>query len=231
MTMTTSPREMGPARARKRITGALVLADGTVFEGFGLGATGHAVGEVCFNTAMTGYQEILTDPSYAAQIVCFTFPHIGNVGTNAEDIETVTPAARGMIVKAVDHRSVELPQRATSRHLAQAPQHRGPGRHRHAPPDAPHPRERHAERRHRPRRDRHVRYRSAEKRSRKLARPRRHGPRQRRDRAPNLDARRNALGLGQRLRRATKTALQRRRHRLRREAQHPALAGQHRRDG
>ncbi len=100
MTMTSSPRELGPARARKRITGALVLADGTVFEGFGLGATGHAVGEVCFNTAMTGYQEILTDPSYAAQIICFTFPHIGNVGTNAEDIETVTPAARGMIVKA-----------------------------------------------------------------------------------------------------------------------------------
>lgn len=100
MTMTASPRELGPARARKRITGALVLADGTVFEGFGLGATGHAVGEVCFNTAMTGYQEILTDPSYAAQIVCFTFPHIGNVGTNAEDIETVTPAARGLIVKA-----------------------------------------------------------------------------------------------------------------------------------
>lgn len=100
MTMTSSPRELGPARARKRITGALVLADGTVFEGFGLGATGHAVGEVCFNTAMTGYQEILTDPSYAAQIVCFTFPHIGNVGTNAEDVETVTPAARGLIVKA-----------------------------------------------------------------------------------------------------------------------------------
>ena len=100
MTMTSSPRELGPARARKRITGALVLADGTVFEGVGLGATGHAVGEVCFNTAMTGYQEILTDPSYAAQIICFTFPHIGNVGTNAEDVETVTPAARGMIVKA-----------------------------------------------------------------------------------------------------------------------------------
>ncbi|NOT42433.1 MAG: glutamine-hydrolyzing carbamoyl-phosphate synthase small subunit [Alphaproteobacteria bacterium] len=98
--MTSSPREMGPARARKRITGALVLADGTAFEGFGLGATGHAVGEVCFNTAMTGYQEILTDPSYAAQIVCFTFPHIGNVGTNAEDVETTTPAARGLIVKA-----------------------------------------------------------------------------------------------------------------------------------
>ena len=58
----------------------LVLADGTVLEGFGLGAIGHAAGEVCFNTAMTGYQEILTDPSYAGQIITFTFPHIGNVG-------------------------------------------------------------------------------------------------------------------------------------------------------
>ncbi|MDZ4866852.1 MAG: glutamine-hydrolyzing carbamoyl-phosphate synthase small subunit [Alphaproteobacteria bacterium] len=96
----TSPREQGHAPTRRRITGVLVLADGTVFEGAGLGASGKAVGEVCFNTAMTGYQEILTDPSYAAQIICFTFPHIGNVGTNLEDIETVTPAARGLIVKA-----------------------------------------------------------------------------------------------------------------------------------
>ena len=69
-------------------TAVLVLADGTVLEGFGLGATGHAVGEVCFNTAMTGYEEILTDPSYAGQIITFTFPHIGNVGTNEDDIET-----------------------------------------------------------------------------------------------------------------------------------------------
>jgi len=74
-------------------TGALVLADGTVFLGEGLGAVGAAEGEVCFNTAMTGYQEILTDPSYAAQIVAFTFPHIGNVGTNDADIETSSPAA------------------------------------------------------------------------------------------------------------------------------------------
>ena len=71
-----------------------MLADGTVLEGFGLGATGHAVGEVCFNTAMTGYEEILTDPSYAGQIITFTFPHIGNVGTNEEDIESVNMAAR-----------------------------------------------------------------------------------------------------------------------------------------
>ena len=77
---------------------ALVLADGTVFWGSGFGARGIAVGEVCFNTAMTGYQEILTDPSYAAQIINFTFPHIGNVGTNTEDTETATPAARGLVV-------------------------------------------------------------------------------------------------------------------------------------
>jgi carbamoyl-phosphate synthase small subunit len=86
-------------------TALLVLADGTVLEGFGLGATGHAVGEVCFNTAMTGYEEILTDPSYAGQIITFTFPHIGNVGTNEEDIETVnlaaTPGARGVVLHSV----------------------------------------------------------------------------------------------------------------------------------
>src|SRR6266700_7466955 len=85
-------------------TALLVLADGTVLEGFGLGAEGHAVGEVCFNTAMTGYEEILTDPSYAGQLITFTFPHIGNVGTNAEDIETVNMAAlsgvRGVVLKA-----------------------------------------------------------------------------------------------------------------------------------
>ena len=79
---------------------ALVLADGTVFRGRGLGATGTTVGEVCFNTAITGYQEIVTDPSYAGQIITFTFPHIGNVGANPEDIETATPAARGVVVRA-----------------------------------------------------------------------------------------------------------------------------------
>jgi carbamoyl-phosphate synthase small subunit len=75
-------------------TARVVLADGTVIAGAGLGATGSAVGEVCFNTAMTGYQEILTDPSYAGQIITFTFPHIGNVGTNTEDTETSNLAAR-----------------------------------------------------------------------------------------------------------------------------------------
>jgi carbamoyl-phosphate synthase small subunit len=79
--------------------GALVLEDGSVFWGRGAGAVGLAVGEVCFNTAVTGYQEILTDPSYAGQIITFTFPHIGNVGTNSEDIETLTPAVRGCVLR------------------------------------------------------------------------------------------------------------------------------------
>jgi carbamoyl-phosphate synthase small subunit len=78
---------------------ALVLADGMVFRGRGLGAVGAAVGEVCFNTATTGYQEILTDPSYAGQIITFTFPHIGNVGTNREDVETAIPAVRGLVLR------------------------------------------------------------------------------------------------------------------------------------
>jgi carbamoyl-phosphate synthase small subunit len=86
-------------------TGLLALADGTVFQGIGVGAFGEAVGEVCFNTAMSGYQEILTDPSYMAQIVAFTFPHIGNVGVNLEDIEQfgegATTSARGAIFRDV----------------------------------------------------------------------------------------------------------------------------------
>src|SRR5260370_22365938 len=116
----THPKE---ARAQAswvepKASALLVLADGTVFEGCGLGATGRAVGEVCFNTAMTGYEEILTDPSYAGQIITFTFPHIGNVGTNEDDIETVnmapTPGARGVVL----HTAITQPShyRAT-RHL------------------------------------------------------------------------------------------------------------------
>jgi carbamoyl-phosphate synthase small subunit len=110
MTQKTAPRPKKPARPhfgdweQARVTGVLVLADGTVIEGQGFGAEGEAVTEVCFNTAMTGYQEILTDPSYAGQIVTFTFPHIGNVGTNDDDIETTnlaaTAAVKGCIVKA-----------------------------------------------------------------------------------------------------------------------------------
>ncbi|MDP4990448.1 MAG: glutamine-hydrolyzing carbamoyl-phosphate synthase small subunit [Marivita lacus] len=80
-------------------TACLALADGTIFYGQGFGATGTSVAELCFNTAMTGYQEIMTDPSYAGQIVTFTFPHIGNVGVNPDDDETGDPVAEGMVVK------------------------------------------------------------------------------------------------------------------------------------
>ncbi|SIT75627.1 carbamoyl-phosphate synthase small subunit [Yoonia rosea] len=80
-------------------TACLALADGTIFYGVGFGATGETVAELCFNTAMTGYQEIMTDPSYAGQVVTFTFPHIGNTGVNPEDDETADPVAAGMVVK------------------------------------------------------------------------------------------------------------------------------------
>jgi carbamoyl-phosphate synthase small subunit len=109
-TRETLAAEAQPPRARAEAgwtdetpTGLLVLADGTLIEGKGAGAAGIAVGEVCFNTAMTGYQEILTDPSYAGQIITFTFPHIGNVGTNSEDMEAGTLAAggvRGCVLRA-----------------------------------------------------------------------------------------------------------------------------------
>ncbi|MET3577072.1 carbamoyl-phosphate synthase small subunit [Mesorhizobium robiniae] len=95
--------------ATEKPTALLVLADGTVIEGRGLGATGSAVAEVCFNTALTGYQEILTDPSYAGQIVTFTFPHIGNIGTNDEDIEDLNPVARAGAVGAVFKADVTNP--------------------------------------------------------------------------------------------------------------------------
>lgn len=88
-----------PPFVKRRPDAALVLEDGRVFRGFGLGAPGRAVGELVFNTAMTGYQEILTDPSYAAQIVTFTFPHIGIVGANPEDEEGPRPVARGMVCR------------------------------------------------------------------------------------------------------------------------------------
>ncbi|MEM9333029.1 MAG: glutamine-hydrolyzing carbamoyl-phosphate synthase small subunit [Pseudomonadota bacterium] len=98
--MTNEPK----AWTTQKPTAMLVLADGTTIEGMGCGATGVAEAEICFNTAITGYQEILTDPSYAGQIITFTFPHIGNVGTNADDLETLSPekttAAVGAVFKA-----------------------------------------------------------------------------------------------------------------------------------
>ncbi|MEM1131624.1 MAG: glutamine-hydrolyzing carbamoyl-phosphate synthase small subunit [Pseudomonadota bacterium] len=90
---------MPSSTAPKGATGLLVLADGSLVWGRGFGATGSAVGELCFNTAMTGYQEVMTDPSYAGQIITFTFPHIGNVGVNDEDVEADSPHALGCVVR------------------------------------------------------------------------------------------------------------------------------------
>ncbi|HRJ68775.1 MAG TPA: glutamine-hydrolyzing carbamoyl-phosphate synthase small subunit [Beijerinckiaceae bacterium] len=99
--MATAQAQNADSWAETKATAMLVLADGTVIEGVGAGAEGIAEGEVCFNTAMTGYQEILTDPSYSGQIITFTFPHIGNVGVNEEDIETVNMAASSGVRGAV----------------------------------------------------------------------------------------------------------------------------------
>src|SRR5690242_10209535 len=128
-----------PAWADEAPTALLVLADGTVIEGKGAGATGTAVGEVCFNTAMTGYQEILTDPSYAGQIITFTFPHVGNVGTNSEDLESASLSA------------VELACRSGFQRLAEGARHHRHHLRRYAGACCSHPREGHAERRHRAR--------------------------------------------------------------------------------
>src|SRR6201994_109578 len=124
--MTQTQANSAGSWAEPKATALLVLADGTVLEGFGIGATGKAVGEVCFNTAMTGYEEILTDPSYSGQIITFTFPHIGNVGTNEEDIETVNMAASTGVRGVVLHAPITAPAnyRAT-RHLGRWLEARG----------------------------------------------------------------------------------------------------------
>ena len=112
---TNSQSHASPGWRPRIATGVLALASGETIEGFGVGATGSAVGEVCFNTAMTGYQEILTDPSYAAQIVTFTFPHIGVVGVNDEDIEVVNPAASSAAVGAVFRAGLSEPSNFRAR--------------------------------------------------------------------------------------------------------------------
>ncbi|SET67965.1 glutamine-hydrolyzing carbamoyl-phosphate synthase small subunit [Oceanicella actignis] len=99
MTDTAASAPAQTRRAPEAATACIAFADGSVFYGRGFGAEGVAVGELVFNTAMTGYQEIMTDPSYAGQVVTFTFPHVGNVGVNDEDDESAQPAALGMVVK------------------------------------------------------------------------------------------------------------------------------------
>lgn len=96
--MTNAP-SLPVAPPSSDITAVLILSDGTVFWGYGLGCEGDVRGEVCFNTSITGYQEILTDPSYAGQIITFTFPHIGNIGTTHEDLESAAPSCRGLIIR------------------------------------------------------------------------------------------------------------------------------------
>jgi carbamoyl-phosphate synthase small subunit len=120
--------------APRKPTALVVLADGLVLEGAGFGATGEAVGEVCFNTAMTGYQEILTDPSYAGQIVTFTFPHIGVVGANDEDVETVN-----LVASAGARRPLQLPRLAPPRRMGARTRDRRRQRHRHAGAHRAHP--------------------------------------------------------------------------------------------
>ena len=109
---------------KRRPTAALALADGTIFHGQGFGATGSKVGELVFNTAMTGYQEILSDPSYAGQIITFTFPHIGNTGANSLDIESNRPVACGMVTRTLPTPAFELAAEQRSASLARtSPDH------------------------------------------------------------------------------------------------------------
>ena len=180
---------------------------------------------------MTGYQEIITDPSYAGQIITFTFPHIGNVGTNAEDIESINPAARGCRAARRHHRALQLARRQAARRLAEEPQPARRLRRRHAGHHAAHPRRRRAQRRGRACARRQVRYSQAAQDGRGLAGPRRHGPRHRGHHQADLQLGRDRVGAGQGLRQARQAQVPRRRRRLRRQAQHPALPCQHRLQG
>ena len=109
----------------------LALEDGTVFTGKAFGAAGEVDGEVCFNTSMTGYQEILTDPSYRGQIVTMTYPEIGNYGVNAEDVESRKPHLAGFIVREQSRRASNFRAEGELARLPRPARHRGPGRDRH----------------------------------------------------------------------------------------------------
>ena len=223
-----SPKQANSGWTEPKATAVLVLADGTVVEGSGFGAAGSAVGEVCFNTAMTGYEEILTDPSYAGQIITFTFPHVGNVGTNDEDIETVnmaaTPGARGVILRT----DITDPSNYRSAlHLDQWLKRRGiiglsgidtraltalirekgmPNAVIAHEPSGTFDLDR------------------AEERSRRMAGPGRHGSGADGDVGPALHLGRDAVAVGQGLWPPDQSRIPRRRDRLRHQAQHPAPA-------
>ena len=211
-------------------TAALVLADGTVIEGHGLGATGSAAGEVCFNTAITGYQEILTDPSYAGQIITFTFPHIGNIGANDEDVETVNLAgASGRARRRTarrHHGSVKLPRNARARRLAEGARHYRHRGHRYPRAHRPHPRKRHAQRgpsRTRPT----VRFDFDDLKEQAKAWPglEGHGSGEVGHHRAEFRVERDALEMGRGLRPPGRTEIPRGGHRLRDQAQHPAASG------
>ena len=209
-------------------TALLVLADGTVIEGRGLGAAGSAVAEVCFNTALTGYEEILTDPSYAGQIVTFTFPHIGNVGANDEDIEDLNPGSprrrvRGNL-QGRHHQPVELSRRRSSRPMAEAARRDRAVRHRHTRADGADPRKGHAQRGHRARPGRTLRYRRPQAAGQSLAGPGRPRPCQGGYLRPVVGVGRDAVDLERGLWHATAAVDACRCRRLRHQAQHPAAA-------
>ena len=113
----------------------LALADGTVFQGISIGAPGHTVGEVVFNTALTGYQEILTDPSYCRQIVTLTYPHIGSYGISAEDVEAKKVFAAGLVIKDLPLLASNFRSSMTLAAVSEARRHGRHRQHRHAPPD------------------------------------------------------------------------------------------------
>ena len=156
--------------------GLLVLADGTTFEGFAVGhrpESGVVAGEVVFNTALVGYQEIVTDPSYAGQIITFTYPHIGNYGVNGDDNEARAPLCRGVIVRDLARRRIQLARDRRPPELPRAAEHRRDRRCRHPPPHPSHPLGRRDARGVRRRRPRHAAGGRAGRRRHRRSRPRR----------------------------------------------------------
>src|SRR6516162_7525232 len=194
MPMSAMPKDAPPPWTDAPATGRLILADGSIIAGRGLGASGSAVGEVCYNTAMTGYQEILTDPSYAGQIITFTFPHVGNVGTNSEDLESASLAVAGVRGAGLER-------------LAENAQHHCHHRRRYARARGPDPREGYAECRHRACAGRQVRPRRVEARGGRMAGHGRARPCQGCHRGTELRLGRDRVAMGQRLWEASEPAL------------------------
>ncbi len=188
-TLTRAPQPAGA-------TGVMVFADGRTVWGQGFGAEGQAVGELCFHTAMTGYQEIMTDPSFAKQVIAFTFPHIGNVGANDEDVEAADAHALGAIVREV---VTEPSNYRANQGFADWMAQMGPDRHRrrrHARADQAGAERRPAEHRHRAQCQGRVRPRQAAADGGRVARARGHGPRQGRQPAAGRALERREMGLG-----------------------------------